>query len=1505
MHQNEINSELIELGAIQKGIFIECSMGNRVAYNILLTLEVKPLNAEILKNAVNFAVSEEEAFHYGVRLIDNSIYYQLQKNIEIPFEVVKCKTMSETKAEAKKTFGQPFDLANPPLVRIKYINLLNKNFLLVCLHHLIADGISVQIFVNKLFDWYNKLLNQEDFILSSNQQGGFFSFVKRENKRLKTGKYNTQKEFWENNIRTAKIPNLIPEFNQNKESDDLNHLFSEVHIPVSKNILSSLDALTKEIESSEFSILAAAYAATLMRMTGDTDFAFASPFMNRPREKDENCVGCYIYNYPLCCHSLFSDEVIDLIAEMQTGVLNGYKYMGYPSSLIVRSESEDGPLSKTYADYNFIYDSYEKPESDLVLGIKEWDFCACPGEMTVIYQKIEDSAVIKIQYNNSLFSEKYMETFGKRIINILGQICKCPKVKISELDILLENEKDDLLSWELESRFFDYKEECIIDIFEKKVSRCANEIAIVSKTESWTYSEVEKMANAVANRLTNFSNIDTQNIAAIFMERSIFMVVSVLGVLKAGWAYVPLGINYTVERIQYIERDTSVSAFLVSSNTNSLLQGVVDATILNVESLLEESKDISFSGIARRPEDLAYIEYTSGSTGEPKGVMIENRSIVNTVRDLDRRFPLGKEDCYLFKTSLSFDISGTEIYGWIIGEGKLCILGPDEEKDVYAIADIIEKCHVTHVNFVPSMLSIFVNAVNNSKLGNKLSSLKWVFTGGEAINHSLVDSYKMLNIDANLENVYGPTEATMWATHYPIRNNNKTLNVLIGKPLNEYRLYVVDPLGNRLPAMCVGELCISGAGLARGYLNKPELTKKVFVSNPFFRDNDLTIYQKMYKTGDLARLHFDGNIEFLGRNDGQVKINGIRIELGEIENVYSTMKGINECISMVRQRESGEKYIVLCYSSKEPKTEQELIEFASQKLPLPLIPRDYFWTERFPRTVSEKIDRKKLKALFDSRPDKNIQTSNETLTKMEQIIISIWSKVLDNKKNIHRNDSFFSIGGSSVTLVNVHNLLINELGVTIPITTLLSNPTVGELAKALDLLINNKRKDSITDLFEEETSVKINRLDEIAIVGMAVDVPGAQTLHDFWDNLLNAKDCIHEYSKEELRELGIGEELINNPNYVPRKGRIENLDYFDSEFFGVTPGEVSMMSPQLRVLYKGVWKALEDAGLTDGKYNPTTGVFIGGSDDFLWYKNKLFSNDIYSDTYQVYTNSTNHFLATRLSYMFDFNGPSMEILTGCSTSLVTVHYACNALKLGECDVAIAGGVTVELPNEGGYMYEPNMMFSNDGKCRPFDDNANGTMFSNGMGLVVLKRLSDALKDNNHIYAVIKGSAVRNDGRSKLSFTAPGSKGQILTIKEAYKKSGIDPDTVTFIEAHGTGTKLGDPIEVASLTEVFGNDNSNLCVLGSVKGNIGHTDTAAGIVGLIKTAMCLEHKYIPATVSYQTPNKNIDFTSTRFKVFNHGIVWKKGKYKGPLRAGVNAFGVGGTNAHVILEEFEEG
>ena len=438
--------------------------------------------------------------------------------------------------------------------------------------------------------------------------------------------------------------------------------------------------------------------------------------------------------------------------------------------------------------------------------------------------------------------------------------------------------------------------------------------------------------------------------------------------------------------------------------------------------------------------------------------------------------------------------------------------------------------------------------------------------------------------------------------------------------------------------------------------------------------------------------------------------------------------------------------------------------------------------------------------------------------------------------------------------------------------------------------------DTTTNLSEDEST-------DIAIIGMAGRFPGAATVDEFWQNLCNEVEAITHFSDEELLRAGVDPELLHDPHYVKAGAILEDIDQFDAAFFGLTPQETRVMDPQQRLFLETASHALENAGYNPETYQGTIGLY-GGSAISTYLLNNLFPNKEILESVgalQIILSNDKDSLTTRVAYLLNLTGPCYTVQTYCSTSLVATCIACSSLLNGECDMALAGGVAISVPQKAGYSYQEGGIASPDARCRAFDAQGNGSPLGNGVGLVVLKRLNDALQDGDSIHAVIKGSAINNDGALKVGYTAPGVRGQTQAILEAQANAGVQAEDISYIEAHGTGTAIGDVVELTALIKAFraSTTKKNFCALGSVKTNVGHLDRAAGVTGLIKTTLALKHKLLPASLNYTEPNPQIDLENSPFYVNTKLTEWKDGTT--PRRAGVSAFGIGGTNAHIVLEE----
>ena len=584
----------------------------------------------------------------------------------------------------------------------------------------------------------------------------------------------------------------------------------------------------------------------------------------------------------------------------------------------------------------------------------------------------------------------------------------------------------------------------------------------------------------------------------------------------------------------------------------------------------------------------------------------------------------------------------------------------------------------------------------------------------------------------------------------------------------------------------------------------------------------------------------------------------------------------------------------------------QLRSYLRARLPEYMVPSAFVVLEALPVTPSGKVDRRALPAPERSRPEL------ETVLVMpqsdaEQLIASVWQELLQ-LEGVGIHDNFFDLGGNSLLLNQSANKLAEIFGVKLSIVELFQYPTIYTLAQRLSQ--TNRESEAVTT---HKPSRRVSRQfdqireSNIAIIGMSGRFPGAKDIEAFWRNLRDGVESISFFSNEELSQND--PTLLSNPNYVRANAVLPNIEEFDASFFGYSTKDAELMDPQQRIFLECAWEALESAGYNPENYQGLIGVYAGsGMNTYLInnvHPNRGFSaNRTFLESasdLQVRLGNGRDFLPTRVSYKLNLTGPSVNIQTACSTALVSVHMASQSLLNGECDMAIAGGMAVGVPQKAGYLYQEDMIWSNDGHCRAFDAKASGTVFGNGGGIVVLKLLEAAIADGDCIHAVIKGAAINNDGALKVGYTAPSVEGQAAVISEALAIAQIDPSTVTYVEAHGTGTLLGDPIEIAALTQAFrqSTEKNGFCAIGSVKTNIGHIAEASGIAGLIKTVLALKHKSIPPSLHFKHPNPNIDFANSPFYVNTTLSEWKTNGT--PRRAGVSAFGMGGTNCHVVLEE----
>src|SRR5208283_1504815 len=524
-------------------------------------------------------------------------------------------------------------------------------------------------------------------------------------------------------------------------------------------------------------------------------------------------------------------------------------------------------------------------------------------------------------------------------------------------------------------------------------------------------------------------------------------------------------------------------------------------------------------------------------------------------------------------------------------------------------------------------------------------------------------------------------------------------------------------------------------------------------------------------------------------------------------------------------------------------------------------------------------------------------------------LANLWCELLQLEE-VGVDDSFFDLGGNSLAAVRMVSQYHNRFGREIPPVKVFQYPTIGKLSEFLepsetksDFLAeaeNRARRQHNSRRSSEAGNDRAR--DAVAVIGMTGRFPGAANLDQLWRNLCNSVESISFFTPEELGP-GIDEHLRHDPDYIRARGLIEGADLFDAAFFGINPLEARVMDPQQRVFLELAHQALENAGYDTERYKGRIGVFAGIGDNHYYTTNLLTHPDLLAMAGKLAVEYGNQkdYIALRTAYLLDLRGPAISLNTACSTTLLAVDQAYRSLLDHECDMALSGGIDITVPQKSGFLYQEGGTFAKDGHCRPFDADATGTMFCDGAGVVMLKRLADALTDGDTIYAVIRGTGKNNNGARPASFLAPSVDGQADAIALAQSNANIPVETIRYIEAHGTGTPVGDPIEFEALRKVFESKTKKkqFCYIGSIKGNIGHPTNAAGVAGLIKAALVLHHEQIPPTLHFKTPNPKIDFAGSPFLMADKLIPFPRGEEV--RRTAVSSFGFGGTNVHVILEE----
>lgn len=1040
--------------------------------------------------------------------------------------------------------------------------------------------------------------------------------------------------------------------------------------------------------------------------------------------------------------------------------------------------------------------------------------------------------------------------------------------------------------------------QALVERFFRSVDGGPERVALVFGGQSMTYGELEARASRLARHLRAVG-VGPEVPVAILLDRSPDLVVAILAVILAGGAYVPLEPDYPAERLNFMLADVGARVLLserryAGTSERSLAPGAGGSLVLVDGDALEiAGRSASRLDRVTGGGDLAYIMYTSGSTGVPKGVMVEQRSVVRLVCGADYAH-FGPDERFLLFAPASFDASTLELWGPLLNGGTL-VIAPAGLPSLGAIGDVLRAGAVTTL----WLTSALFHAVVDDHL-EALGGVRQLLAGGDVLSPERVRRVLDAFPHCTVINGYGPTENTTFTCCYPMVHTTVLEGAVpIGRPIAGTTVHLLDASGSPVADGEIGELYAGGLGVARGYLHRPELTAERFVTDPFAEGAGA----RMYRTGDLARRRPDGVLEFLGRIDGQLKVRGFRIEPGEVEATLRRHPAIRDVVVGATSL-GGQKHLTAWLVAVPGQVAPDLAElrrFCAPLVPAHLVPTRMVALADLPVTPNGKIDRAALPEPSAVPPP--AAPAHAARADSRASVAALFAELL-GVPSVPGNVSFFDLGGTSLLAMRLAERLERLRSRPVPVVTLFDHPSADALAAWLDHDPDASPADARLARLRRRATPAASQSqaqDGIAIVGMACRYPGAADVHELWRILLEGLETTAFFDVDGL-DTGVDPAEAADPHYVRARGVLADGDQFDAGFFGTTPRLAELTDPQNRVFLETSWEALEDAGYDPARADGLIGIW--GGKVYNSYRPACIDPrpELLEQVgaLQLRLRNEKDYLPIWVAHALDLRGPAVAVQTACSTSLVAVVQACLALQTGQCDMALAGGAAITVPIRSGHVHVEGGMLSQDGHTRPFDAAATGTVFSDGVGVVVLKRLADAEADGDTIHAVIRGVALNNDGAHKASFSAPTVEGQAAVVAMALARAGWDAQTMQYVEGHGTATPLGDPIEVAALTRAFRlwTDRTGFCALGSIKSNFGHTTAAAGVAGLIKTALAIEHGVLPKTLNYERANPEIDFAMTPFSIQSEASAWEL-----PRRAGVSSFGVGGTNAHVVLEAFQ--
>ncbi len=1433
-----------------------------------------------------------------------------------------------------------------PLVRVAlYRESATESVLTFRFHHIIFDGWSSEIFLRELNQAYSAVLH--DTVPEWKPTTlDYLSYIHWEAEQ-KTDKLDTLKTMLLPLPERLRLPLDFPRPAVQSYAGDV------VVFSLRPDQIGALKHHAHDAGVSLFPVLIALINAFLFRHTGQTDLLVGCPAANREEEQTQDLLGLFVNTLAIRTTLAPDSDFRRAVASAHTSLNIALSAQHIPFEQVV-----DAVCVERNPSRNPLFDVFVALENDTWTNFAQEPLClqAIPlphnrskFDLSVYFKETgPDSMEVHIEYCTALFRKETVHAMGERLSVLLDDALLRPDTALADLTILPDRERAMLESFNNTKEPLD-AEQNSDTLFRAQAARNGAAPAIVEASgHTCDYAGFSAMVDAMATHLTE-AGLAPGSYAGVCFNRSLVMMVTLFAVERIGAVYVPLSANLPNERLSSMLEDLG-SCIIVTDTAHADTFARCGHPVLTPDiSFLSQRRNASIPGAPGcpspsaipaaaslpaatvSPDAVAYVIFTSGSTGRPKGVPIRHRSLCNRLLWMQSQFPIGPGDVVLQKTTVTFDVSVWELFWWSWCGASLALLEPEAEKNPGHIVQTIAAQNVTVLHFVPSMLRVFLEYLEFQPDNvRNLKTLRYVFTSGEALSSDLVARFHAVfhgQSHAELHNLYGPTEATIDVTWQPCPPESPQ-PLPIGRPIANTHIHVLDARQHRVPVGSVGELYISGVQVAPGYLNRPELTARNFLPDPFIPGN------RMYRTGDLGRWLPNGAIEYLGRNDDQVKIRGFRLELGEVEAALGRCTGVSQAVVRVCRIGGYDalEAFLLPRSGARPALRSLRSELAAI-LPDYMHPARWFVVDAIPLSPSGKADRKAISgsplatgSVSEEYPAQEQKTScgvAHTIPKatngLENAVRGIWQTVMPEAGIGDADTGFFEAGGNSLLLVQLHNRLEEQWKGVFTLASLFSESTIRQQAARIELAqaamlrpragsASHPRSASLgthgvtSTPLTKGASVSPEELTApIAIIGMAVRFGEYEDAERFWDDLAHGVDKnvdMPEKRRQEVRQIFEAVGYAFDPAKLRQAAYLSDISSFDYKRFGLSPNDARLLDPKQRIFLETALHALDDAGYGgQALEGANVGTFVGAS-PYRMFQDAV-TRCFPDQSEQIYLLNVPSNVVARISYLKNWHGPAASVDTACSSVLTALHDACHSLRIGESHAALVGGVhTIDLPVKGDTRFA---IEAASGQTRTFDAKADGVGAGEGAAVFVLKRLEDALRDNDAIHAVIAGSAVNQDGRSS-SMAAPNPEAQADVIAQAARQASVPLADICFFEAHGTATVLGDPVEVEGLTKAFAREGitaSRKALIGSVKGNIGHLDAAAGAAGLAKAVVSLKKGHMPPQPHFQTPNPHINFSAAPVRVPR--ALEPLPEENRPWTCGVSSFGLSGVNAHVILRE----